>query len=105
MKLRRIPEVILVGMIRFYQMAVSPYLGGGSCRFDPTCSEYAVLALNKYGAVKGTILGIWRILRCNPWGGSGWDPPRWFGEQEQEEEGGQQQEDKSDLGMTSIDGD
>ena len=76
----RIPEGILVGMIRFYQGAISPYFGKGTCRYDPTCSEYAVEALRKYGPIKGTILGIWRILRCNPWGGHGWDPPRWFNE-------------------------
>lgn len=77
MKLRRIPEAIFVGMIRFYQAAISPYLGHGQCRFDPTCSEYAVEALREYGIVKGSILSIWRILRCNPWGGQGYDPPRW----------------------------
>lgn len=67
-------------MIRFYQQAVSPYFGRGSCRFNPTCSEYAVEAVRKYGILKGTILSVWRILRCNPWGGFGYDPPRWFGE-------------------------
>jgi len=76
----KIPERILVGMINFYQAAIAPYLGRGSCRFDPTCSQYAVDALREYGAIKGTILSIWRILRCNPWGGDGWDPPQWFGE-------------------------
>jgi hypothetical protein len=69
-----------VGLIRFYQSAISPYLGAGSCRFEPTCSEYTVEAIKKYGAIKGGILSVWRILRCNPWGGSGFDPPRWFGE-------------------------
>lgn len=75
-----VPARILVGLIRFYQQAVSPYLGSGSCRFDPTCSQYAVEAVAKYGLLKGSILGVWRILRCNPWGGFGYDPPRWFGE-------------------------
>ncbi|MDE5981401.1 MAG: membrane protein insertion efficiency factor YidD, partial [Bacteroidaceae bacterium] len=42
--------------------------------FTPTCSEYAILALRKHGPVKGLILAVWRILRCNPWGGSGYDP-------------------------------
>jgi putative membrane protein insertion efficiency factor len=82
MKLARIPESIFVGLIRFYQAAISPYLGG-SCRFEPTCSEYAVQALRKYGVIKGSILSAWRILRCNPWGGHGYDPPRWFGEENQ----------------------
>lgn len=74
---------ILVGMIRFYQQAVSPYVGHGSCRFDPTCSQYTVEALQKFGVIKGSILSVWRILRCNPWGGFGYDPPRWFGEKDE----------------------
>ena len=45
-----------------------------SCRFTPTCSEYARQALKKHGPIKGLALAIWRILRCNPWGGSGYDP-------------------------------
>jgi putative membrane protein insertion efficiency factor len=80
--LRRIghlPRLALIGLVRFYQLAISPHLPS-SCRFRPTCSQYAVLALRKYGAVRGTILAVWRILRCNPWGGHGYDPPRWFGE-------------------------
>ncbi len=84
MKPTRIPELILVGMIRFYQAAISPYLSQGSCRYNPTCSEYTVEALEKYGAIKGSILSTWRILRCNPWGGHGWDPPKWFGEENSE---------------------
>lgn len=64
---------LLVLPIRFYQLAISPLLGP-SCRFTPTCSEYAKQALIKYGPIKGMYLAIWRILRCNPWGGSGYDP-------------------------------
>lgn len=64
---------LLVLPIRFYQLAISPLLGP-SCRFTPTCSEYARQALMKHGPVKGLYLAIWRILRCNPWGGSGYDP-------------------------------
>ena len=74
-----LPRLALVGLVRFYQMAVSPHLPA-SCRYTPTCSEYAVIALREYGAVRGTVLAVWRILRCNPWGGHGYDPPRWFGE-------------------------
>ncbi len=73
-----LPRRLLVGLVRFYQLALSPYLGG-QCRFTPSCSDYAVLALNRYGAVRGGILAAWRIVRCNPWGGHGHDPPRWFG--------------------------
>ena len=64
---------LLLQPIRFYQLGISPLLGP-SCRFTPTCSEYARQALIKHGPIKGLYLAIWRILRCNPWGGSGYDP-------------------------------
>lgn len=64
---------LLLLPIRFYQVAISPYTPP-SCRFTPTCSEYARQALIKHGVIKGLRLAIWRILRCNPWGGSGYDP-------------------------------
>ena len=75
----RVPRLLLVALVRVYQGAVSPWLGP-SCRFTPTCSEYAVQALRRYGAVRGLVLAAWRIGRCHPWGGHGYDPPRWFGE-------------------------
>lgn len=65
--------LLLVLPIRFYQKCITPYTPP-SCRFTPTCSEYARLALLKFGPVKGLALAAWRILRCNPWGGSGYDP-------------------------------
>lgn len=74
-----LPRLLLIGFVRFYQLAISPLLPP-SCRYTPSCSQYAVEALQKYGAVRGFILATWRILRCAPWGGSGYDPPRWFGE-------------------------
>lgn len=64
---------ILVLPIRFYQKCITPYTPP-SCRFTPTCSEYARQALLKHGPIKGTILAAWRIIRCNPWGGYGYDP-------------------------------
>lgn len=64
---------LLVLPIIFYQKCISPYTPP-SCRFTPTCSEYAKQAIMKHGPVKGLALAIWRILRCNPWGGSGYDP-------------------------------
>lgn len=79
------PRLLLIGFVRMYQRFLSPILPN-SCRFTPTCSHYAVQALGKYGAVRGAILAVWRILRCNPWGGHGYDPPRWFGEPRQKEE-------------------
>jgi len=60
-------------MIRFYQLAISPYLPGW-CRYQPTCSQYALEALRRYGLFKGWYLAIRRILRCHPFGGSGYDP-------------------------------
>jgi putative membrane protein insertion efficiency factor len=62
-----------LAVIGFYRRAISPMLPP-SCRFQPTCSEYAYEAIEKYGILKGGRLAIWRILRCNPWGGSGYDP-------------------------------
>ncbi|MBP5619536.1 MAG: membrane protein insertion efficiency factor YidD [Bacteroidaceae bacterium] len=64
---------LLIQPIRFYQKFISP-LTPPSCRFTPTCSQYAIEALRKHGPIKGLGLAIWRILRCNPWGGSGYDP-------------------------------
>lgn len=64
---------ILLILIRAYQYLVSPMLGP-SCRFTPTCSDYAVQALRKYGAVKGTWLSIKRVGRCHPWHDGGYDP-------------------------------
>ncbi|XP_021641141.2 UPF0161 protein At3g09310 isoform X1 [Hevea brasiliensis] len=69
-----------LSMLRFYKREISPLLPK-SCRYVPTCSEYSMIAYKKYGVVKGTILTGWRLCRCNPLGGSGFDPPRWFDEQ------------------------
>jgi putative membrane protein insertion efficiency factor len=62
-------------LIRGYQRFVSPLLMP-ACRFEPTCSQYAYEAIAKYGIIKGGRLAAWRVLRCNPWGGSGYDPVR-----------------------------
>jgi putative membrane protein insertion efficiency factor len=67
------PTRFLRWLVRFYQVNMS-HLTPGKCRFQPTCSAYAMEALEKHGALKGTWLTIKRILRCNPWGGSGYDP-------------------------------
>lgn len=64
---------ILIAPIRFYQLYISP-LTPPACRFKPTCSQYAIEALRTHGPIKGLILATWRILRCNPWGGHGYDP-------------------------------
>ena len=59
--------------IRIYQYLLSPFLGK-NCRFEPSCSYYSIESINKYGVVKGVRLSIQRILKCHPWGGSGYDP-------------------------------
>ncbi len=69
----RMVSKLLILPIRFYQVAISPHTPP-ACRFTPTCSQYAIEALRKHGPIKGLRLAIWRILRCNPWGGSGYDP-------------------------------
>lgn len=71
--LRKLLTLILLLPIYFYKGAISP-LTPPSCRFTPSCSTYAVEALRRYGPVKGLYLAIRRILRCHPWGGSGYDP-------------------------------
>lgn len=63
----------LVLLVRFYQYCISPFIPK-SCRYEPSCSVYAVEALRKYGPLKGTLLAARRIVRCNPWGGHGYDP-------------------------------
>lgn len=64
---------VFIFMIRLYQKLLSPVLGA-SCRYTPTCSQYAVEALQKHGIFKGSWLAIKRIVSCNPWGGHGYDP-------------------------------
>ncbi|KAK7390532.1 hypothetical protein VNO78_25840 [Psophocarpus tetragonolobus] len=70
---------VALSMLRFYKREISPILPK-SCRYIPTCSEYSMEAYKRYGVVKGTVLTAWRLCRCNPFGGHGYDPPRWFGE-------------------------
>lgn len=71
--LRKLLTYLLLLPIYFYKGAISP-LTPPSCRFTPSCSTYAVEALRRHGPVKGLYLVIRRILRCHPWGGSGYDP-------------------------------
>jgi uncharacterized protein len=71
--LLRILSLPLVALIRIYQFILSPYIGP-KCRYTPTCSQYALEALKKYGLFKGLWLALKRISRCHPWGGHGADP-------------------------------
>lgn len=67
------PARILIALIRWYQRGVSP-VQGARCKYLPTCSQYAVEAIERHGAVKGGAMAIWRILRCNPFSRGGYDP-------------------------------
>lgn len=73
MVLRKVFSFLLLLPIYFYRVCISP-LTPPSCRFTPTCSAYAVEAIKTHGPVKGVFLAVRRILRCHPWGGSGYDP-------------------------------
>ena len=63
----------LVWLVKFYRLAISPWLGG-NCRYQPTCSNYAIEALETHGVLRGSWLAARRMSRCHPWGGSGYDP-------------------------------
>jgi putative membrane protein insertion efficiency factor len=65
---------LLLAIIVFYRKYLSPLKGLPSCRFYPTCSEYAFEAISKHGVLKGLLLSIWRVLRCNPFNKGGYDP-------------------------------
>jgi uncharacterized protein len=69
-----LPSRLLIAAARLYQMTLG-HLFGRHCRFQPTCSHYFIEAVRKYGALKGTAWGVWRICRCNPWNPGGYDPP------------------------------
>ena len=73
---RRRRERIAGGLLRVYKMVLSPMLhtAGGGCAFQPTCSEYAAIALAEHGVVRGSVLAAWRVLRCNPLHRGGFDP-------------------------------
>lgn len=65
---------IFIRLIKFYQKYLSPLKGRATCIYTPTCSQYAIEALEKYGLIKGGGLTVWRILRCNPFAKGGYDP-------------------------------
>ena len=68
-------RAIAVAPIRLYQLTISRLLPANTCKYHPSCSEYAVLAIRKHGVVKGFALAAWRLLRCNPWSHGGVDYP------------------------------
>lgn len=69
----RLPRQVLILLVRLYQWTLSPLIGR-QCRFIPTCSNYMIQSLEKYGAIWGSLKGLWRILRCNPFCKGGYDP-------------------------------
>ncbi|MEZ6102179.1 MAG: membrane protein insertion efficiency factor YidD [Pirellulaceae bacterium] len=71
---RNLPSRCLILSIRTYQIGISPWLGK-NCRFVPTCSAYFIESVQKYGAVRGSLRGLWRICRCHPFSRGGLDPP------------------------------
>jgi uncharacterized protein len=71
--MKKVLAKLFILLIRFYQLSISPILPA-SCRYTPTCSQYGVEAINKYGPFKGGYLTLKRFLSCGPWGGSGYDP-------------------------------
>jgi putative membrane protein insertion efficiency factor len=70
---RSVAQQVLIGAVRFYRLMLSPWLGS-SCRFEPTCSAYALSALESHGATMGAYLSARRLLRCHPWCDGGCDP-------------------------------
>ena len=72
--LLRLPRFIILVLIRLYQKVISPALPENTCRFYPSCSRYGFEAVKKHGAIKGSFLAIYRILRCNPFNPGGYDP-------------------------------
>ncbi|MBK8419541.1 MAG: membrane protein insertion efficiency factor YidD [Anaerolineales bacterium] len=73
-KLVNFPRIALLALIRLYQMLISPALPANTCRFYPSCSHYGYQAVYKYGALKGSLMAAWRVLRCNPFNPGGYDP-------------------------------
>ncbi|RPJ22447.1 MAG: membrane protein insertion efficiency factor YidD [Chloroflexi bacterium] len=68
------PRIAILASIRLYQMTISRGLPENTCRFYPSCSHYGYQAVYKYGAIKGSLMASWRVLRCNPFNAGGYDP-------------------------------
>lgn len=64
---------LAIGLVRLYQLLVSPLLAPGTCKYHPSCSQYAIDAIRKHGLVRGSVKAGWRLLRCNPWSRGGVD--------------------------------
>ncbi len=73
-RLTHIPQTLLLAVIRLYQLTFSRMMPANTCRFYPSCSRYGFEAVRKHGAIKGSLLAAWRVLRCNPFNPGGYDP-------------------------------
>jgi len=73
-RITTLPRWVLLLLIRGYQLLISPFLPPDTCRFYPSCSRYTYQAIYRFGAMRGTFMGIWRLLRCNPFNPGGFDP-------------------------------
>ncbi len=71
--MKRVANITVLGLLRAYKWVVSPYLPA-ACRYVPTCSEYAMEAVEEYGALRGGLKAFWRVLRCHPFVRGGYDP-------------------------------
>ena len=91
-------KTILMLLIKFYRSAISPYLPK-ACRFTPTCSVYAIEAIGRFGAIRGSLLSMYRILRCNPFCRGGYDPvpERFTFKRQRQEETTQLKEEQTDV--------
>ncbi|MEP7135924.1 MAG: membrane protein insertion efficiency factor YidD [Chloroflexota bacterium] len=70
------PRITVLALFRLYQMTISKGIPANTCRFYPSCSHYGYQAVYKYGALKGSAMAVWRVLRCNPFNPGGYDPVR-----------------------------
>ena len=73
-RLVNIPRMVLLALVRLYQATLSRGLPANTCRFYPSCSHYGYQSIYKYGAIKGSLMATWRIMRCNPFNKGGYDP-------------------------------
>lgn len=74
LELKNLPRFPLLALIRLYQNTISLALPPNTCRFYPSCSHYGYQAIYKHGAIKGSIMAVWRVIRCNPFNPGGFDP-------------------------------
>jgi putative membrane protein insertion efficiency factor len=72
--LGNVARIIVLSLFRFYQMTFSRMMPANTCRFYPSCSHYGYQAVYKYGAIKGSLMAVWRVFRCNPFNPGGYDP-------------------------------